>query len=706
MTLERRTLLAVFSVPLLVLGTATLPAFAQSGAPLSLIPMTPCRIVDTRAAAGLLGDGSEPAPIAGTTSRSFPLPSSTVCSVPASALAFSLNVTAIPHATLSYLTTWPTGETQPLVSTLNSVDGRVKANAAVIPAGAGGAISVYATDTVDLVLDINGYFLPAGSTGALAFYALTPCRVVDTRNATGPLGGPGLVAQQDRSFPILSSNCNIPSGAQAYSLNITAVPWANLSWLSVWPTGQAWPGVSTLNADLTPVDPAVAPITANAAIVPAGTNGAIEVLATDDADLVIDINGYFASAGSGGLSLYNLTPCRVLDTRNVAGAFTGVLPVNVTASSCGAPSGAQAFVLNATVVPMAGLSYLTLWPLGESQPLASTLNASDAMITSNMAIVPTTNGSIDAYATNPTNLVVDINGYFAPTPPPAADNLAVIIPGNSMSNPSGEVSGNPGGISCGWAIYGGSGDHGISCSATFSTTTVVTLTAAPSDGFVFGGWSGGCSGTAPTCEVTVTGAVSVNANFTHPTITLTPTDINWLEISPGDNRQANAYPGQSALAIGQFFTDVNNSGCPDYISYSSLVSFNTLAIRGKTIDSATLALEAGGVNPLGGHESNFRIAVVASSWNPATVTWNYVFISPGLSLYNAWASGEYQVENYPTQNGQIYSIEFSNIAQNWANGSFLSDGLLVDATQVWSCPITLGESDTYTLYPTITITYH
>ena len=31
-----------------------------------------------------------------------------------------------------------------------------------------------------------------------------------------------------------------------------------------------------------------------------------------------------------------------------------------------------------------------------------------------MAIVPTLNGSIDAYATNPTDLVLDIFSYFAP----------------------------------------------------------------------------------------------------------------------------------------------------------------------------------------------------------------------------------------------------------------------------------------------------
>jgi hypothetical protein len=37
---------------------------------------------------------------------------------------------------------------------------------------------------------------------------------------------------------------------------------------------------------------------ANAAIVPAGTNGAISVFATDATDLVIDVNGYFAAPSS------------------------------------------------------------------------------------------------------------------------------------------------------------------------------------------------------------------------------------------------------------------------------------------------------------------------------------------------------------------------------------------------------------------------
>ena len=83
---------------------------------------------------------------------------------------------------------------------LNS-DGRIKANAAIVPAGTGGAISVYATDTTDFVLDINGYFVASTNPSALAFYPLTPCRVADTRNASGTLGGPSLAVWRLVLFP-------------------------------------------------------------------------------------------------------------------------------------------------------------------------------------------------------------------------------------------------------------------------------------------------------------------------------------------------------------------------------------------------------------------------------------------------------------------------------------------------------------------------
>jgi hypothetical protein len=104
----------------------------------------------------------------------------------------------------------------------------------------------------------------------------------------------------------------------------------------------------------------------------------------------------------------------VLDTRQSGGAFQGEQVVNVEGSDCTLPSTAQGYVFNATVIPQDGFHYLTLWPDGEPQPGVSTLNAADGRITSNMAIVPTTNGKVDAFAQGSTNLILDISGYFAP----------------------------------------------------------------------------------------------------------------------------------------------------------------------------------------------------------------------------------------------------------------------------------------------------
>lgn len=740
--------------PCTVTMTQPLSVTAVFLPPLQFVGVAPCRVVDTRNPDGQFGGP----PLQGRMQRSFPVPQSG-CNIPSSAQAYSLNVTVVPSGSLGYLTVWPTGENQPVVSTMNSLDGRVKANAAIIPAGTNGAISFYVTDTTNLVVDINGYFTAAGA-GTSQFFSLPPCRVIDTRGANGDLGGPYLVGGVQRDFPIQNSPCvpandnavgaimgngdgtfqpevyypvglpvwavavgdfngdgkldlvtvdgydsvvsvllgngngtfqapvhnvvalsplsvavgdfngdgktdlvtpsyyqdvvsvllgngdgtfqapvnypaghtprsvaagdfngdgdldlavaddtvasvsvllgngdgtfrapvtysafanpysvavgdfngdgkpdlvtanhggdnvsvllnngdgtfraamNFPAGAnprwvavadfnldgkldlavanetsgdvsvllgngngtfqpavnygigvgplfvlladlngdgkpdiaspatdffnngyvrvllgngdgtfqgprdagvgappiylavgdfngdhkpdlevgggapnvqiQAYSFNVTVVPHPTgnfLGYLTIWPQGQNKPLVSTLN------DP-TGTIVANAAIVPAGSGGGISVFPSQSTDLIVDINGYFSAPAGTGLSLYPGAPCRVLDTRDDHGQpFSGERTVNVVGSPCAPSASAQAYVFNATVVPPGSLGYLTLWPDGQARPVVSTLNATDGFITSNMAIVPTSNGSIDAYATSLTQLVLDISSFFAP----------------------------------------------------------------------------------------------------------------------------------------------------------------------------------------------------------------------------------------------------------------------------------------------------
>jgi hypothetical protein len=391
----------------------TVIALFSTASALRFIPVTPCRVADTRLADGPFGG---PAINAGDY-RDY-IVSDGPCGKFPNAAAYSLNVAVVPHASLSYLTTWPSGLDRPLVATMNSLDGRIKSNAAIVPVGANNAISVYVTDTTDVILDVNGYFVPETTDqNALQFYPVTPCRVVDTRKATGPFGGPSLVGKQVRDFPMLqNTTCSLPPTAQAYSLNFAVVPPGPVSYLTAWPADQQQPLVATLN-DLTGT------ITANAAIVPAATTstqtvdvGDIDVYVTDNTDLVIDINGYFAPAGIGGQSLYTLSPCRVIDTRRTTGLFTNVLtpPIGVVDSPCGVPAMAQGVIINATVVPSGQLGYLTLWADGKTQPVVSTLNALDGAITNNMAIVPMTDGSVEAFASGYTQLIMDIFGYFAP----------------------------------------------------------------------------------------------------------------------------------------------------------------------------------------------------------------------------------------------------------------------------------------------------
>ena len=136
---------------------------------------------------------------------------------------------------------------------------------------------------------------------------------------------------------------------------------------------------------------------------PAGTesDGDIFVFASNDSDLVIDINGYFAPAGPGGLSLYPVAPCRVIDTRHGQRPALQREPessVDVTGSFCGPPAWRKLMSSMRRWFRQAPLGYLTLWPDGGNQPGVSTLNAFDGAITSNMAIVPRTNGKIDAFA--------------------------------------------------------------------------------------------------------------------------------------------------------------------------------------------------------------------------------------------------------------------------------------------------------------------
>src|SRR5271167_179005 len=157
-----------------------------------------------------------------------------------------------------------------------------------------------------------------------------------------------------------------------------------------------------------------------------GGAGDVSVYASDDTNILIDINGYFAPpVPAASLALYTVTPCRVLDTRSTSGPFTGQVDVQVEPLTGGGPCNlpqftttspfVEAYVLNTTALPAngAGLGYLSVWPTGLPQPLPPSLVALDGAITSNLTITFSDNGYVSAFASSPTNMLLDISGYFS-----------------------------------------------------------------------------------------------------------------------------------------------------------------------------------------------------------------------------------------------------------------------------------------------------
>jgi hypothetical protein len=268
--------------------------------PLNYVPIPPCRVADTRAGGGFTAAFGPPSLAAGT-ERSFPIQSS-ACGVPAAAQAYSFNVAVVPHSVLGYLTLWPKGQSRPLVATLNSVDGRIKSSGAIISVG--GVISAYVTNDSDVGLDIDGYFVPAPAS-TLAFYPVMPCRMVDTR-----INLLGVGTERGRGPHAAASVWRLRYASECTSLfaELRACTTGPVGYLTVYPTGTPRPAVATLND-------VIGTIAANAAIVPAGLGGSVDVYATNATDLVVE-NGYFAPPAPGGLAFYNLAPCRVLDTAN------------------------------------------------------------------------------------------------------------------------------------------------------------------------------------------------------------------------------------------------------------------------------------------------------------------------------------------------------------------------------------------------------
>ncbi len=112
-----------------------------------------------------------------------------------------------------------------------------------------------------------------------------------------------------------------------------------------------------------------------------------------------------------------LRPRRLLDTRLTGNALESGATLNLqVAGVAGVPLTATAVVLNLTVTDTTEPSFLTAFPEGAAPPLASNLNWVAGETLANLAVVEVGRGGGVSFYNDSghTDLVVDLEGYFAP----------------------------------------------------------------------------------------------------------------------------------------------------------------------------------------------------------------------------------------------------------------------------------------------------
>ncbi len=132
---------------------------------------------------------------------------------------------------------------------------------------------------------------PPADSGALDFYTLTPCRLLDTRNASGPWGGPGLAPGGQRVITA-AGRCGIPATAKALSVNVTVVGPPGQGHLRFFPGDGTAPSTSTINfsAGQTRANNAILKLAGSGS----GTLGIhCEALSVSPVHAIVDVNGYY-----------------------------------------------------------------------------------------------------------------------------------------------------------------------------------------------------------------------------------------------------------------------------------------------------------------------------------------------------------------------------------------------------------------------------
>ena len=288
----------------------------QSGAGLYNALSTPARICDTRGSnpSGLtapdtqcntnLAHGS-PDNLIGP-NNPLTVNVEGVGGVPATGVAaVVLNVAVVKPAASGYVTVYPTGDPRPNASNVNYTAGTAVGNRVIVPVSPSGQVTLYATASTDIIVDVSGWFTATGgTTGAEFTPEVDPVRICDTRgsNPSG-LTPPNTqcnanVAHASPDHPLVAGTsdliqatglASVPTGATAAVLNLADVDPTAGSNLTVYPSG-----IPPTTSDLNPPTGGVA---SNLVVATLSGSGSFEVAnrGSGHTDIIIDVAGWYTT---------------------------------------------------------------------------------------------------------------------------------------------------------------------------------------------------------------------------------------------------------------------------------------------------------------------------------------------------------------------------------------------------------------------------
>lgn len=381
----------------------------------AFVPVTPCRLADTRSDGG---------PIAPGTARGFTVTDGGSCTIPADALALEATITAVAPTGSGFLRAYPPGSTPPNATFLNYAKGEDATNTgsmAVTPSpapGVGLTVRTYGSAT-NVVIDVQGYYRrPLVEPEGALFVPATPCRAFDSRQGSGAR----LLGAGERRDVVLvgQTGCAVPASAVAVEATVTAVDSPGSGFLRAWPAGAAAPtatflthtgGRSTTNTGTIGIRPGAG-----------HSNLAVRNFGTPS-HVVVDVQGWWIPAPAPPAATFVARrPCRILDTRAAGapvapGAGRAVTVTGV--AGCNVPDDAVAIEATITAVGPSNSGFLRVWPTGAGAPTATFLNYAKGRSTTNTGAVSIKPGAgpnlqLRNFA-GPAHFVIEIQGWYVPT---------------------------------------------------------------------------------------------------------------------------------------------------------------------------------------------------------------------------------------------------------------------------------------------------